>query len=113
MKRFYKLVEDGFLSTGSGTKTPDGYSEDWSVVALNDDGDIFKYYKEIVSDSVGGEVQKTIYVADTDKIEAEALEDAKQAHYDKWRDKHEEKAETRLKKKYRVEMQDEIDKITI
>lgn len=45
MKTFYK-IENGQLVSGSGTKVPDGFSEDWSLLQTKEDGSFYTYYNE-------------------------------------------------------------------
>ena len=59
MIKFYKLQDNGVLALGSGTRVPDGFSTDFSLLPVDDSGNLYKYY---LKDSEGN------YLPDFDRI---------------------------------------------
>lgn len=64
MKHFYKIV-DGLLQSGQGTKTPEGFSEDWSIVQTKEDGSYATYYNEDGTINTAKETELAIETART------------------------------------------------
>jgi len=46
MKTFYRIKEDGTVARGSGTVMPDGFTTDFSLIQLDEEGNFYEFYNE-------------------------------------------------------------------
>lgn len=46
MYKFYKISTDGTVARGSGTVVPDGFTEDFSLIQLDSDGNLYEFYNQ-------------------------------------------------------------------